>query len=128
MKRLRYLAAAWAALVVMVWAVIVLGGVAFVLIATFLIAGTSNAVNLTDGMDGLAAGSLAVASFALMVLCFIAGSFDTARFLLFPHIDGSKELMIVNDGYFDCSTHGIWPISRLKIVHIFRLIIEYKHL
>lgn len=75
--------------------VLVLGGFAFVLISMLLIAGTSNAVNLTDGMDGLAAGTLVVASFALMVLCFIAGSVETAKFLNFPHIDGAAELMIV---------------------------------
>jgi phospho-N-acetylmuramoyl-pentapeptide-transferase len=75
--------------------VIILGGVAFVIICTLLIAGTSNAVNLTDGMDGLAAGSAAVASFALMVFCYIAGNVETARFLMFPYIDGAQELMIV---------------------------------
>ncbi len=88
--------------------VIVLSGFAFVLIATILIAGTSNAVNLTDGMDGLAPGSLAVASFALMVLCFIAGSFDTARFLMFPHIDGSKELMIVTGAMAGACLGFLW--------------------
>ncbi len=88
--------------------VIVLGPVAFVLIATILIAGTSNAVNLTDGMDGLAPGTLAVASFALMVLCFIAGSFDTARFLMFPHIDGSKELMIVTGAMAGACLGFLW--------------------
>ncbi len=88
--------------------VIVLSGVAFVLIATILIAGTSNAVNLTDGMDGLAPGTLAVASFALMVLCFIAGSFDTARFLMFPHIDGSKELMIVTGAMAGACLGFLW--------------------
>jgi len=74
--------------------VIVLGAAPFVLIATMAIAGTSNAVNLTDGMDGLAAGCSAVAAFALMVLCFIAGRVDVSQFLLFPHVDGSQELMI----------------------------------
>ena len=88
--------------------VIVLSGVAFVLIATILIAGTSNAVNLTDGMDGLAPGTLAVAAFALMVLCFIAGSFDTARFLMFPHIDGSKELMIVTGAMAGACLGFLW--------------------
>ena len=75
--------------------VIILSGVAFVVICTLLMAGTSNAVNLTDGMDGLAAGSAAVAAFALMVFCYIAGNVETARFLMFPYIDGAQELMIV---------------------------------
>lgn len=74
---------------------IILGPVVFIIIATLFIAATSNAVNLTDGMDGLAAGTLAIASFAFMVLAFIAGNKETAAFLLFPYIEGSKELMIV---------------------------------
>lgn len=75
--------------------VIILGPIAFVLIATLLIAGTSNAVNLTDGMDGLASGTLAVASFAFMALSLIAGKYEIAKFLNFPHVHGTQELMVV---------------------------------
>ncbi|MHC4209387.1 MAG: phospho-N-acetylmuramoyl-pentapeptide-transferase [Planctomycetota bacterium] len=88
--------------------VIVLGGAAFVTIATLLIAGTSNAVNLSDGMDGLAAGCLAVAAFTLMVLCFIAGSVETARFLMFPYIDGAEELMIVTGAMAGACLGFLW--------------------
>ncbi|MHC4413851.1 MAG: phospho-N-acetylmuramoyl-pentapeptide-transferase [Planctomycetota bacterium] len=88
--------------------VIVLGGFAFVLLSTILIAGASNAVNLTDGMDGLAAGTLAVASFALMVLCFIAGSVETAKFLMFPYVDGAKELMIITGAMAGASLGFLW--------------------
>ena len=88
--------------------VLVLGGAAFVTIATLLIAGTSNAVNLTDGMDGLASGCMAVASFALMVLCFIAGSVETARFLMFPYIDGAQELMIVSGAMAGACLGFLW--------------------
>jgi phospho-N-acetylmuramoyl-pentapeptide-transferase len=88
--------------------VIVLSGTAFVVIATLLIAGTSNAVNLTDGMDGLATGCLAVASFALMVLCFIAGSVETSRFLMFPYVDGAEELMIVTGAMAGACLGFLW--------------------
>jgi phospho-N-acetylmuramoyl-pentapeptide-transferase len=88
--------------------VIILGGVAFVVICTLLIAGTSNAVNLTDGMDGLAAGTSAVAAFALMVLCYIAGSVETARFLMFPYIDGAQELMIVTGAMAGACLGFLW--------------------
>ncbi len=87
---------------------IVLGGLSFVLIATLLISGTSNAVNLTDGMDGLAAGSLVVASFALMALCYIAGTFESAKHLLFPYVDGSKELMIVTGSMAGACLGFLW--------------------
>jgi phospho-N-acetylmuramoyl-pentapeptide-transferase len=75
--------------------VVVLGMVTFVALATLLIAGTSNAVNLTDGMDGLAAGTLCIASFTMMALSFIAGKFEIAKFLSFPHIPGAQEMMVV---------------------------------
>jgi phospho-N-acetylmuramoyl-pentapeptide-transferase len=75
--------------------VIILGPLMFVLIATLFIAGTSNAVNLTDGMDGLAAGTLCIAAFTMMALCFIAGDIRTAKFLLFPHVPGTQEMTVV---------------------------------
>ncbi|MHC4447551.1 MAG: phospho-N-acetylmuramoyl-pentapeptide-transferase [Planctomycetota bacterium] len=87
---------------------IILGGLGFVLLATLLIAGTSNAVNLTDGMDGLAAGSLVVAAFALMALCYIAGTFEAAKYLLFPYVDGSKELMIVTGAMAGACLGFMW--------------------
>jgi len=88
--------------------VIVLSGFVFVLICTLMVAGTSNAVNLTDGMDGLAAGTSAVAAFALMVLCYIAGSVEAARFLMVPYIDGSEELMIVGGAMAGACLGFLW--------------------
>lgn len=75
--------------------VIVLGLWVFVVMVSIMIAGTSNAVNITDGMDGLAPGTVAIASLALMVLCYIAGSPERAHVMLFPWIDGASELMVV---------------------------------
>ena len=67
---------------------------AFVVIGMLMIAGMSNAVNITDGMDGLAAGSTAIVALGLVVLTAIAG--DTiARTLLVPHVTESAELVIL---------------------------------
>ncbi|MBT8486023.1 MAG: phospho-N-acetylmuramoyl-pentapeptide-transferase [Phycisphaerales bacterium] len=88
--------------------VLVLGIVPFVLIAVVLIAGTSNAVNLTDGMDGLSAGTMLVASFAMMVLCYVAGSEDAARTLMFPYIAGAKELMVVTGAMAGACLGFLW--------------------
>lgn len=78
---------------------IVLPGLVFVILATLMIAGTSNAVNLTDGMDGLAAGITLIVSFAFMVLCLIAGyqkgDFIMAQYLLVPHIPYADELAVL---------------------------------
>jgi phospho-N-acetylmuramoyl-pentapeptide-transferase len=88
--------------------VIILPALAFTIIATLLIAGMSNAVNLTDGMDGLAGGTLTVASFALMVLCYIAGTFDSARTLMFPFIEGGRELMVVSGAMAGACLGFLW--------------------
>ncbi|MHC5005339.1 MAG: phospho-N-acetylmuramoyl-pentapeptide-transferase, partial [Planctomycetota bacterium] len=72
------------------------------------IAGTSNAVNLTDGMDGLAPGTVTVASFVLMVLCYIAGTPAAAKGLLLPHIDGAQEIMVVTGAMAGACLGFLW--------------------
>jgi phospho-N-acetylmuramoyl-pentapeptide-transferase len=75
-----------------VWQV---GAAAFVFLGMMMIALTSNAVNLTDGLDGLAGGTLLISSFAMMVLTWIASSERAAQFLMVPHVPGSGELMVI---------------------------------
>lgn len=67
----------------------------FIVIATLLIAGMSNAVNITDGMDGLATGISAVVTLGLVVLALIAGSQAAAQYLLVPHIPFADELGVM---------------------------------
>lgn len=76
---------------------IVLGTWYFVILSILVIAGSSNAVNLTDGMDGLVAGIMATVAFAFMLLAILGGSGegDIARRLLIPHIPMSDELAVV---------------------------------
>jgi len=72
----------------------------FVLIAIFYLSATSNAVNLTDGMDGLAAGCVAMVCGVLVVLCYVASESISragvtwASYLLLPHIPGAGELSV----------------------------------
>jgi phospho-N-acetylmuramoyl-pentapeptide-transferase len=75
--------------------IIILGAGAFIIIAIFLVMLMSNAVNITDGLDGLAPGTVMIASFAMMVLCYIAGSAELASYLLLPYIEGAAEMMVV---------------------------------
>ncbi len=67
----------------------------FVLIAVLMVAGMSNAVNITDGMDGLATGISAAVSLGVMLLALIAGSQTTAQSLLVPYVVGAEELAVV---------------------------------
>jgi len=67
----------------------------FLPVVAILIATTSNAVNITDGMDGLAPGLVVIASLGVMVLAYVAGSAERAHMLLYPWVDGASELMVV---------------------------------
>jgi len=66
----------------------------FVAVAVVLITGLSNAVNITDGMDGLAGGIGAVVGFGLIVLTLVSGSEGVAKYLLVPHVVRADELAI----------------------------------
>ncbi|MCE9590187.1 MAG: phospho-N-acetylmuramoyl-pentapeptide-transferase [Planctomycetes bacterium] len=74
---------------------IVLSAVPFVVLTVVVITGSSNAVNLTDGMDGLAGGIMSIVGFAFMILCLVAGDEYYAKKLLVPYIPLSAELAIV---------------------------------
>lgn len=67
----------------------------FVIWSLLLIAGMSNAVNIADGMDGLAAGVTVAVAFGLVVLTYISGAASTAQFLLVPYVTSSGELIVL---------------------------------
>ncbi|MFO0830900.1 MAG: phospho-N-acetylmuramoyl-pentapeptide-transferase [Phycisphaerales bacterium] len=75
--------------------VIMLAMPIFVVFATLMIAGMSNAVNITDGMDGLAGGISAAVTFGIFVLALVAGDEDAAKYLLIPYLPGSAELAVL---------------------------------
>ncbi len=64
------------------------------LLTVFVITGASNAVNLTDGLDGLAAGCLLMTSMALAVFAFLSNHIDLARYLNILYIEGSGEIAV----------------------------------
>lgn len=88
--------------------VIVLALPLFLLIGTLFIAYTSNAVNITDGMDGLAGGIILVASFAMMLLCYLAGTQSAAYTLNLPFVPGTDELMIVAGAMAGATLGFLW--------------------
>jgi phospho-N-acetylmuramoyl-pentapeptide-transferase len=58
------------------------------------IVGSSNAVNLTDGLDGLAIGCTLIVSFAFVVMTYLAGNVKTAAYLQIPYVAGAGELSV----------------------------------
>ena len=71
-----------------------LGVWGFVLMTYLVIVGSSNAVNLTDGLDGLAIMPVVMVGSALGVFAYVTGSSVYSKYLFFPHIPGSGELLI----------------------------------
>mgnify|MGYP000005143016 FL=1 len=71
-----------------------LGVFGFVIMTYLVIVGSSNAVNLTDGLDGLAIMPVVMVGSALGVFAYVTGSSVYSKYLLFPSIPGSGELMI----------------------------------
>jgi phospho-N-acetylmuramoyl-pentapeptide-transferase len=71
-----------------------LGVFGFVVMTYLVIVGASNAVNLTDGLDGLAIMPVVMVGSALGVFAYVTGSAVFSRYLLLPHIPGAGELLI----------------------------------
>ena len=70
-------------------------GVVLGLMVTMLtIVGSSNAVNLTDGLDGLAIGCTLIVSFVFLILTYLAGNIKAAAYLQIPHVSGAGELTV----------------------------------
>ena len=72
-----------------------LGIVGFVILTFFVIVGTSNAVNLTDGLDGLAIMPTVMIAAAFVVFAYVTGHAVYARYLLIPYVPGAGELCIL---------------------------------
>jgi phospho-N-acetylmuramoyl-pentapeptide-transferase len=71
-----------------------LGVFGFITLTYFVIVGTSNAVNLTDGLDGLAIMPAVMIAGALAIFAYVAGNSVYAKYLLLPYIPGAGELAV----------------------------------
>ena len=71
-----------------------LGVFGFVILAYLTIVGTSNAVNLTDGLDGLAAFPVVLVAGGLAVFAYVTGHAQFAQYLQLPHVVGANEVVI----------------------------------
>jgi phospho-N-acetylmuramoyl-pentapeptide-transferase len=72
------------------------------------IVGSSNAVNLTDGLDGLAIGCTLIVTFVFLVLTYLAGNAVMARYLQIPHVVGAGELTVVCAAIIGAGLGFLW--------------------
>lgn len=81
---------------------------AFVIIGTIVLTGSSNAVNLTDGLDGLASGTMAIVAFAFVVLAMVVGVAEWANFLLMPHVPKTDQMAVLAGAIVGACLGFLW--------------------
>jgi phospho-N-acetylmuramoyl-pentapeptide-transferase len=89
-----------------VW--IQLGQISFIIWGTFILTAMSNSTNLTDGLDGLAAGCVAFAAFTLLVFGLIIGDEQLAKMLLYPYMPSASQLSVVAGAIGGASLGFLW--------------------
>lgn len=83
-------------------------GVVYIPFAVFVIVGTSNAVNLTDGLDGLAIGPFIVATFAYAGITYVAGHVNFAEYLNILYVPGAGEVAVFCGAMLGASLGFLW--------------------
>jgi phospho-N-acetylmuramoyl-pentapeptide-transferase len=81
---------------------------AFYVITVLVVTGWSNAVNLTDGMDGLASGCTALSCLVFMLLAYSVGDERVAEYLLYPHIPEAGELSVLCGAMMGACLGFLW--------------------
>ena len=85
-----------------------LGAIGFIVMTYFVIVGTSNAVNLTDGLDGLAIMPTVMIGSALGVFAYVAGHAGFSKYLGFPYIPGAGELVVISGALAGAGLAFLW--------------------
>jgi len=83
-------------------------GIFYIPVVVFVITATSNAVNLTDGLDGLAAGTVGIVGSTLAVMCYVSGRADISQYLTIPFLRGNGELTIYCAALVGASIGFLW--------------------
>jgi phospho-N-acetylmuramoyl-pentapeptide-transferase len=83
-------------------------GVFYLPMVALIVIGTTNAVNLTDGLDGLAIGSIFIVSSTLAVLCYLSGNIQFSRYLFLPFLPGAGELTVFCAAMAGASLGFLW--------------------
>jgi len=83
-------------------------GWGYVLLSTFIIVGTANAVNLTDGLDGLAIGPATICFATYVLFAYFSGNIKVASYLQIPYVSGSGELAVFCGALVGAALGFLW--------------------
>ncbi|MFH0977539.1 MAG: phospho-N-acetylmuramoyl-pentapeptide-transferase [Spirochaetota bacterium] len=80
----------------------------WIVFATFVIVASTNAVNLTDGLDGLAIGSIMIAAISIAIMAYLTGHIKIATYLRIPYVPDSAELTVFISAIIGASIGFLW--------------------
>ena len=80
----------------------------YILFAAFIVVGAGNAVNLTDGLDGLATMPVIIASLAFLVIAYLVGNVVFSRYLGIPHVLGAGDLTVLCSAIIGAGLAFLW--------------------
>ena len=83
-------------------------GIGYIFLAALILVGSSNAVNITDGLDGLAAGPVAIAAFTYLILAYLAGNVIIARYLQIMYVPGVGEITVFLGAIVGATIGFLW--------------------
>ncbi|MDP7297645.1 MAG: phospho-N-acetylmuramoyl-pentapeptide-transferase, partial [Gammaproteobacteria bacterium] len=83
-------------------------GAWYLLLIVITIVGTSNAVNLTDGLDGLAIGPIIIATITYTIILYLCGHFKFAEYLRIQHIKDAGEIAVFSSAVIGASLGFLW--------------------
>lgn len=85
-----------------------LGWIFFILVCIFIVTAVSNGANLTDGLDGLSAGTSSIAGVALGILAYVSGNIRYAGFLNIMYIPGAGEMVVFSSAFIGALIGFLW--------------------
>ncbi len=80
----------------------------FIVFQWFVVVGTSNACNITDGLDGLAAGCMIISGLTLSIFCYVTGRPDWTGYLNLPHVAAASEMAVVGGALCGACMGFLW--------------------
>ncbi len=83
-------------------------GMGYIILVVLVVVGASNAVNLTDGLDGLAIGPIIIAFLSYLVFSYLAGHIKIAQYLQIPYVSGAGELSVICGAVVGAGMGFLW--------------------
>jgi len=80
----------------------------FLVFQWFVVVGTANAANISDGMDGLAAGCMIISGLTLTIFCYVSGRWDWTQYLFLPHVPAASEMAVVGGALCGACLGFLW--------------------